>query len=67
MGSRFPVKLSKKDVLEPDIIFIPKEKTHLIRERYFDGAPDLVIEILSDNLLPLYSCRGFRCYIIDYA
>ena len=49
LGSRFPVKLSKKDVLEPDIIFISNEKIRLIRERYFDGAPDLVIEILSES------------------
>ncbi|TDA67877.1 MAG: Uma2 family endonuclease [Clostridia bacterium] len=32
---------------EPDIIFVRAEKQHLFREPYFDGAPDLVVEIVS--------------------
>lgn len=32
---------------EPDIIFISKERLSLLKETYFDGAPDLIIEIIS--------------------
>lgn len=32
---------------EPDIIFVRAGRQHLFRETYFDGAPDLVVEIVS--------------------
>lgn len=36
---------------EPDILFISNEKLPLLKETYFDGAPDLVIEIVSPESL----------------
>lgn len=33
--------------VEPDIFFIRRERRHIIEERYVEGAPDLVVEILS--------------------
>jgi len=35
------------DVVQPDIIFISKERQGIIKEEEIQGAPDLVIEILS--------------------
>jgi Uma2 family endonuclease len=41
------VVLSAEDVLQPDILFISKERSHIITEKNIQGAPDLVIEVLS--------------------
>lgn len=43
----YDVHLDKKNVYQPDILFIANENLHKIRENGFYGAPDLVIEILS--------------------
>jgi len=43
------VVLDNENVLQPDIIFISKEKIHLITKKNIQGAPDLVIEIISEN------------------
>ncbi len=42
------VYLSEQDVLQPDILFIAKDRLHIVRDRIM-GAPDLVIEILSPS------------------
>jgi len=42
----FDVVLSDIDVVQPDIIFISKEKEDIVTEKNIQGAPDLVIEIL---------------------
>jgi Uma2 family endonuclease len=41
------VVLSEDNVVQPDILFISKKRSHIIRERNIQGAPDLVIEVLS--------------------
>jgi Uma2 family endonuclease len=43
------VVLSQEDVVQPDIIFISKERAKIIREKCIKGAPDLVIEIISPS------------------
>jgi Uma2 family endonuclease len=43
----YDVFLDKKNIFQPDIIFIAKENLHLIKEDGLHGVPDLVIEILS--------------------
>ena len=42
------VYLTDQDVYQPDIIFISNENKSIIRER-IKGAPDLVMEILSES------------------
>ncbi|MBE3587530.1 MAG: Uma2 family endonuclease [Thermoanaerobacteraceae bacterium] len=32
---------------EPDVLFVKKERLHLLKETYLDGPPDLVVEITS--------------------
>jgi Uma2 family endonuclease len=41
------VKLSEHDVPEPDIVVVLAEHAHKVGEAWIDGAPDLVVEILS--------------------
>ncbi len=41
------VLLSSEDVVQPDIVFVRKERAGLIGEANIKGAPDLVVEILS--------------------
>lgn len=41
------VIFGEKEVYQPDIIFISKENIKIIHEKNIQGAPDIVIEILS--------------------
>ena len=43
------VVLSDTDVVQPDIMFISKERQHIIGEANIQGAPDFVVEILSPS------------------
>ena len=45
----FDVVLSDIDVVQPDLIFVSKEREDIITEKNIQGAPDLVIEILSSS------------------
>ncbi|MBI2885876.1 MAG: Uma2 family endonuclease [Chloroflexi bacterium] len=63
------VILSDYDVLQPDVLFISKERAGIIRDRIY-GAPDLVVEVLSpgteerDRVLKrtIYARYGVREY-----
>ena len=41
------VVLSDEDVVQPDIFFISKEREYIIGDKNIQGAPDLIVEILS--------------------
>jgi Uma2 family endonuclease len=41
------IYLSNEETYQPDIIFISKERLSIIGEKKIEGAPDLVVEILS--------------------
>jgi Uma2 family endonuclease len=43
------VVLSETNVVQPDILFIAKQRFHIITEKNISGAPDLIIEILSPS------------------
>lgn len=43
------VYLDEENVVQPDILFISQERTHIIGKNNIQGAPDLVIEILSES------------------
>ena len=73
----FDVVLSDTDVVQPDLLFVSNERAHIITDENVQGAPDLVIEILSPSTaergqdlqtLPLRQARcqgilagGHRC------
>lgn len=72
LGSLFAaptdVVLSRWDVVQPDLLFVGKDREAIITETHIDGAPDLIIEILSpstaslDQLVKrqLYARHGVR-------
>ena len=43
----FDVVLSDVDVVQPDLLFVSNERDHIITPANIQGAPDLVVEILS--------------------
>ncbi len=43
------VHLDDENVIQPDILFISKDRLNIIGEKNIQGAPDLVIEIISEN------------------
>jgi Uma2 family endonuclease len=43
------VVLSKHDIVQPDLLFISKERAGIITGKNIQGAPDLIIEILSEG------------------
>ena len=45
----FDVVFSNTDVVQPDLLFVSKERLHIINDDNVRGAPDLVIEILSPS------------------
>lgn len=45
----YDVYFDNANVVQPDILFISKDRLHIIGEKNVQGAPDLVIEIISEN------------------
>ena len=45
----YDVYLDEENVVQPDILFISKERLNIIGEKNIQGAPDLVIEIISES------------------
>ena len=45
----FDVVLSNTDVVQPDLIFVSNERVDIITPANIQGAPDLVVEILSPS------------------
>lgn len=56
------VVLSEEDIVQPDIFFIAKEREHIITEKNIQGAPDLVIEILSPFTAKLDKTAKLKLY-----
>ncbi|MEO8378628.1 MAG: Uma2 family endonuclease [Acidobacteriota bacterium] len=43
------VVFSENDVVEPDLVFVSNEHTHIVTSLNIRGVPDLLVEILSSN------------------
>ena len=57
------VMLSEHDVVQPDLVFVSNEREHIITDANIQGAPDLVVEILS----PSSASRDWRDKLDLYA
>ena len=51
-GGHFAVVLSKRNVVEPDLMFVKQERCHQFTDRAYEGIPDLLAEILSPDFQP---------------
>lgn len=48
--------------VEPDILFVHRERRHIIGQRYVEGAPDLVVEVLSRSNADYDRTTKYRQY-----
>ena len=72
IGVRIP---GQKVPLQPDILFVKKNRSHIVEKDYIEGAPDLIVEILSPSNWTLDRREKFQAYqaaevpeywIVDY-
>ncbi|MGH2586150.1 MAG: Uma2 family endonuclease [Dehalococcoidia bacterium] len=69
------VVLDDENGIEPDLIYVSKERLHIISERGVEGAPDLIVEVLSPSTqsrdkgikMRRYAAAGVpRYWMLDY-
>ncbi len=56
------ILFSENDATEPDIVFVSRENESIIKEDNIQGAPDLLIEILSPSTAAIDRKTKFRLY-----
>jgi Uma2 family endonuclease len=56
------VILSEKEVRQPDIVMIHRDRLSILSKRGVDGAPDLVVEILSPSSVKRDKVSKLRVY-----
>src|SRR3989304_3734733 len=61
-ASPVDVVLSQVDVVQPDLVFVSNDRLHLVTEMSIQGAPDLVVEILSPSTARLGRGRKMDAY-----
>ena len=49
MGAPLDVVLDKNVVLQPDVLFVSRERYHIITAACLKGGPDLVVEVISSS------------------
>ncbi len=64
------VKFDEKNIVQPDLLFVSIARKQLIGEKNIQGAPDFIIEILSDSTAQKYYEEKMNLYgqydVIEY-
>ncbi len=47
LGSRTPVRIDGRNGVEPDILFVQRDRREIIERLYVSAAPDIAVEIVS--------------------
>jgi Uma2 family endonuclease len=58
----FDVVFSFHDVVEPDILYVSKERASVVTEKNVQGAPDLVVEVLSATTAEIDRTTKLKLY-----
>ena len=66
--SPFDVYVDEHNTFQPDLLFVSDERRHILEHRGVTGAPDVVVEVLSESTrqrdfnvkLPVYGRNGVR-------
>jgi Uma2 family endonuclease len=56
------VLFAEGEYVEPDVVFVRRERVGIISDRGIEAAPDLVVEILSDSTAKLDRGAKLRQY-----
>ena len=64
----FDVYIDEHNTFQPDLLFVSAERQHILSERGVTGAPDVVVEALSESTrqrdlnvkMPVYARNGVR-------
>ncbi|WP_338825988.1 hypothetical protein MTBGP_26520 [Moorella thermoacetica] len=59
----FDVVLARDTVLQPDIVYLARENYHRLTNACLQGAPDLVIEVISPSTVRRDRIRKSRLYL----
>lgn len=62
LGPELSVRINSKRRRLPDVLFIAKERADLLFENHFEGAPDLIIEVVSEDSVD----RDWRVKYLEY-
>ena len=58
----YDVVLDRRTVVQPDMIFVSNDRSSIITDKNIQGAPDLVVEILSPSTAQQDRARKLRLY-----
>lgn len=61
-GAPIDVVLSELDVVQPDVIFVSSSRLAIVTAQSLQGAPDLVVEVLSPSTAPVDRGRKMELY-----
>jgi Uma2 family endonuclease len=68
----YDVRLAWSDIVQPDLVFVSRQRAHVVTAARIDGAPDLAVEIISPSSIKtdqetkrnLYAKYGVKYYWI---
>jgi Uma2 family endonuclease len=70
LSAPFDVLLSPRDVVEPDLLFVSNSRIGRITDKNVNGAPDLVVEVISESTRRIDKKTKLRLYessdVIEY-